>query len=166
MSRFKRSFLIAGACVTASVVGLSFAASGQDQSAAAPADVILARKTLMSVIARNMYPLDEMIYTGKINLPRGRSNADSIAAMMQAFPLLFPRSSNTWTPGQAGDLAVATFADPHIWDQYDFFLKEAKSATTYAFDASRAENETDFRKSITALRLTCDGCHATFQKNN
>jgi cytochrome c556 len=119
----------------------------------------------MSVIARNMYPLDEMVYTGKINLPRGRGHADSIAAMLQAFPLLFPAHTNAYKPGTA-DPASATFADPHIWDQFDFFYKETMTAAKYAFDASRAENETQFRKSVTELRLTCDGCHATFQKNN
>src|SRR4051794_8333225 len=60
--------VVGGACLAASMIGTSFVAMGQNQSAGAPADIILARKTLMSVIARNMYPLDEMIYTGKINL--------------------------------------------------------------------------------------------------
>jgi cytochrome c556 len=107
-----------------------------------------------------------MVYTGKINLQRGRANADSISAMLQAFALLFPPSTNSWVPNQAGDLAYATFADPHIWEQYDFFYKQVQAAAKYAFNASRSENETDFRKSVTELRLTCDSCHATFQKNN
>jgi cytochrome c556 len=153
------------ACLTGGI-GTNFIAWGQDQTAGAPADVILARKTLMSVIARNMYPLDEMIYTGKINLPRGRANADSISAMLQAFPFLFPPSTNTWTPNAVADPARATFADPHIWQQFDFFYKEVQASAKYAFNASRAENEAEFRKSVTELRQTCDTCHATFQKNN
>jgi hypothetical protein len=40
------------------------------------------------------------------------------------------------------------------------------TASKYAFEASRAETEAQFRKSVTELRLTCDGCHAAFQKNN
>jgi hypothetical protein len=88
--------------------------------AGAPRDIIFARKTLMSVIARNMYPLDEMIYTGKINLPRGRGHADSISDMLQALQFLFPMSTNTWTPNAGGDIAFATFADPHIWEEFDF----------------------------------------------
>lgn len=146
------------------ILGSSSSAWAQDK-ALPPGDVIAARKTLMSVIARNMYPLDEMIYTGKINLPRGRGHADSIAAMIQAFPLLFPAHTNAWKPG-AADPASSTFADPHIWDQFDFFYKESMTAAKYAFDASRADTEAQFRKSVTELRLTCDGCHATFQKNN
>src|SRR6516225_7550458 len=59
--------LVGGICL-ATIVSFAW---GQEQGA--PADLILARKTLMSVIARNMYPLDEMVYTGKVNLPRGRA---------------------------------------------------------------------------------------------
>jgi cytochrome c556 len=105
-------------------------------------------------------------YTGKVNLQRGRAAADSISAMLQAFPFLFPRSTNTWTPGATADPARSTFADPHIWDEFDFFYKEAQAASKYALEASRAENETDFRKSVTQLRQTCDTCHAAFQKNS
>jgi cytochrome c556 len=152
-------------CLTALVLGSGGSAAMAQDKALPPGDIITARKTLMSVIARNMYPLDEMIYTGKINLPRGRAYADSIAAMMQAFPLLFPAHTNSWKPGTT-DPASATFADPHIWDQFDFFYKESMAASKSAFDASRADTEAQFRKSVTELRLTCDGCHATFQKNN
>jgi cytochrome c556 len=160
ISTFRTGMLTAAAVLT---LAINFPAAGQEMP---PGDVIQARKTLMSVIARNMYPLDEMIYTGKINLPRGRAAADSISAMLQAFPFLFPRSTNTWTSGASADPARSTFADPHIWDQFDFFYKEVQAASKYALDASRAENETDFRKSVTQLRQTCDTCHAAFQKNN
>lgn len=163
LSQSRVARVIGGACLAVSVMATSFAALGQET---APADVISARKTLMSAIARNMYPLDEMVYTGKINLPRGRNNADSISAMLQAFPLLFPPSTNTWTPNAQRDPAAATFADPHIWEEFTFFSKEIQAAAKYAYDASRAENETDFRKNITLLRQTCDTCHAAFQKNN
>ena len=77
-SRRRISAILIGVCVGALVLGDGLVAWGQDK-ALPPGDVILARKTLMSVIARNMYPLDEMVYTGKINLQRGRGHADSIA---------------------------------------------------------------------------------------
>jgi len=128
--------ILVGVCLGALVLGDSAVAWGQDK-ALPPGDLILARKTLMSVIARNMYPLDEMIYTGKINLQRGRGHADSIAAMMQAFPLLFPAHTNAYKAGTT-DPASATFADPHVWEQFDFFYKESMAAAKYAFDASRA----------------------------
>jgi cytochrome c556 len=156
----------AAVCLAIGLVGTSVIAWGQDRTAGAPRDIIMARKTLMSVIARNMYPLDEMIYTGKINLQRGRGHADSISAMLQGFLFLFPTTTNTWTPNAGGDIAYATFADPHIWEEFDFFSKQVQAATKYALDASRAEKDADFRKNVTELRLTCDNCHATFQKNN
>ncbi len=65
-SRRRIGSILMGVCLGALVLGDSFVAWGQDK-ALPPGDVILARKTLMSVIARNMYPLDEMVYTGKIN---------------------------------------------------------------------------------------------------
>jgi hypothetical protein len=82
--------IIGGACMLAGIVGQLQAGTGS--SALPPADVISARKTLMNAIARNMYPLDEMSYTGRFNMPRGR-NTDQ-PAMLQAFPLL-SASTNT-----------------------------------------------------------------------
>jgi cytochrome c556 len=163
--RWIMSSMIGGACVVAGIMGTG-AALAQDPSALAPADVISARKTLMNAIARNMYTLDEMVYTGKFNLPRGRNNADSISAMLQAFPFLFPPSTNTWVANAPRDPAADTFTDPKLWSEYGFFYKEAQAAAKYAYNASRAETEAEFRKSVTELRLTCDTCHATFQKNN
>ena len=166
----KRNASVAGiaglACLGVLGIDASFTALAQGQGVSAPGEIISARKTLMSVVARNMYPLDEMIYTGKINLSRGRANADSISAMLQAFQFLFPPATNAWTPNAVGNPAQATFADPHIWDQFDFFSKELQASAKYAFEASRAETDTDFRKSVTLLRQTCDTCHAAFQKNN
>jgi hypothetical protein len=68
----------------------------------------------MNAIARNMYPLDEMSYTGKFNLPRGRNNADSISAMLQTFPLLFPPSTNTWVPNAPRELSIDPVADERL----------------------------------------------------
>jgi cytochrome c556 len=160
-----KKIAFAVATAVAVVVGTSFIALGQDQSAAAPKDVILARKTLMIVTADNMRDIEAMTGSGTINLARGRADANGIAAMLMAFPHLFPPSTNTWTPNVPRD-AADTFTDPSLWKEYAFFYKEAQAASKYAFDASRAENETDFKKHVTDLRSTCDTCHATFQKNN
>jgi hypothetical protein len=87
-----------------------------------------------------MYPLDEMSYTGRFNLPRGRNNADSISAMLQAFPLLFPPSTNTWVPNAPRDPAVDTFADPKLWSEYTFFYKEAQAAGQVCIRRTRLRN--------------------------
>jgi hypothetical protein len=55
-------------------------ALGQDQNPATPKDVIFARKTLMNSIGTNMYAIDEMLETAKIDLVTGRANAESISA--------------------------------------------------------------------------------------
>jgi cytochrome c556 len=155
-----------GACLAATIVGASFNALGQDQSAATPNDVVFARKTIMAVIANNMYEIDSMLGTGKVDLAKGRANADSISAMLLAFPHLFPPTTNTWTPNAPRDPAVDTFADPGIWTSYAFFYNESQAASKYAYGASRAENDEEFKKFAVQLRLTCDTCHSAYQKNN
>jgi cytochrome c556 len=135
----------------------------QDPNPASPTEVIYARKTLMNSIAANMYPIDGMLETGKIDLVTGRANAESISAMLMAFPHLFPNSTNLWFANAKRDPATDTLADAAIWESRSFFNKEALAASKYAFDASRAQNITDFSKSSRDLRQTCDGCHSTYQ---
>jgi len=157
---------IFGACLAISValVGVGSVALAQDQNPATASDVVLARKALMNSIGTNMYVIDQMLETGNIDPVSGRANADTISAMLMAFPHLFPNSTNLWTPNNAArNPATDTLADAAIWESRSFFYKEAMAASQYAFDASRAQNVVEFRKSATDLRQTCDGCHATFQ---
>ena len=154
------------ACLAATIVGMSFVAWGQDQSIATPKDVIFARKILMATVANSMYPIDQMLQTGKIDLTIAHHYADAIAGMMAAFPHLFPPTTNTWTPNAPRDPATDTFAAPAIWESFALFYKEAKAAAEYAYDASQAKDVEEFRKHAVQLRLTCDTCHATYQKNN
>lgn len=160
----RQLFTIAGT-LGAVLVG-SVALAQDDQSAATPTDVIFARKVLMAVIASNMYEIEGMISSGKIDLARGRANADAISAMIMAFPHLFPPSTNTWLPNVARDPTVDTFADPAIWKSYTFFYKQSQASAKYAYNASRADSEADFKKFTAELRLACDTCHASYQKNN
>ncbi len=169
---FKRLFwrprvraVLGGVCVATTVIGASFVAFGQDNGIA-PKDVIRARKIVMSTIANSMYEIDGMLQTGKIDLPKARHHADAISGLLVAFPHLFPPSTNTWTPNAPRDPVADTFTDPSLWKEFTFFYKEAQRAAEYAYDASRAENDAEFRKNATELRLACDTCHATFQKNN
>jgi cytochrome c556 len=168
-ARLRNGLLVAvgAACLSASVAGASLTASAQDdRGVTPPRDVISARKTLMVVIADNMQEIEAMLASGKTDLTRARANANSISAMLVAFPHLFPSSTNTWTPNAQRDPVSDTFTDPSLWKEFGFFYKEAQAAAKYAFDASRADTEADFRKHAGNLRLTCDTCHATFQKNN
>lgn len=166
LQRQRRIAAVIGIACLAVGVGTSFMALGQDQSVATLNDIVFARKTLMVSIANNMYPIDQMRETGKFDLPRGRASADAISAMLMAFPLLFPPTTNTWTDKAPRDPAVDTFASPTIWQEYTFFYKQAQASSKYAFDLSHAEDVPAFRRLATELRLACDTCHAAFQKNN
>jgi cytochrome c556 len=161
MSRIGRS--IGGACLAVALIGASSAVLGQDPNPATPKDVIFARKTLMNSIGTNMYVIDGMLETGKIDLVSGRAHAESISAMLITFPHLFPNNTNQWKQNAVRDPATDTLADAAIWESRSFFYKDAMAASKYAFDASRAENAADFRKSARDLRQTCDGCHSTYQ---
>lgn len=160
--RWKTIFMVASAFLATAVTSVL----GQEQSSVTPKDVIFARKILMATIAINMYPIDQMLQTGKIDLPMGRHYTDAIAGMLLAFPHLFPPSTNTWTANAPRDPTTDTFADPTIWQSFDFFYKECKAGADYAYDASQARTEDEFKKHAAQLRLTCDTCHATYQKNN
>lgn len=157
---------IRSVCMALALITVSSAAFAQDPNPASPKDVIFARKTLMSAIGANMYPIDEMLETGKIDLARAHTSLESISAMLMAFPHLFPPSTNLWKQNAVRDPATDTLADPAIWESRSFFYRDAMAASKYAFDASRAQNVADFRKSTRDLRLTCDGCHSTYQKKD
>jgi cytochrome c556 len=154
---------IGGACLAAALTVASSVSFGQDANPAPPKDTIVARKTLMNTIGTNMYPIDEMLETGKIDIAAARIPLESISAMLLAFPLLFPPSTNLWYPNAARNPATDTLADASIWESRSFFYRDALAASKYAFDASRAQNVADFMKSARDLRLTCDGCHSTYQ---
>jgi cytochrome c556 len=154
---------IGGACLAAALTVASSVAFGQDPNPASPKDMIVARKTLMNTIGTNMYPVDEMLETGKIDNAGARVYLESISAMLMAFPLLFPPSTNLWYQNAKRDPATDTLADASIWESRSFFYRDALAASKYAFDASRAQNVSDFRKAAGDLRLTCDGCHSTYQ---
>jgi cytochrome c556 len=150
-------------CSAVALIGVSSVVLAQDQNPATPKDVIVARKTLMNTMGTNMYPVDEMFETGKIDLGAARVPLESISAMLMAFPHLFPPSTNLWKQGTARDPATDTLADAAIWASRECFYRDAMAASKYSFDASRAQNVADFRKSARDLRLTCDGCHSTYQ---
>jgi cytochrome c556 len=155
-------------CTTALVIAAAFGASpaalAQDQSAATPADAIFARKTLMDAIGMNMDDITGMLESGKINLERGHAYADSISIMLMAFPHMFPPSTNQWKQGADRDPATDTYASPDVWTNFTDFYKRAGATSKTAYDASRAENEAEFKAKAAELQNGCDGCHAAYMK--
>jgi cytochrome c556 len=164
--RHRVAAAIGVALLAAGVVGTTFNALGQDQSAAVPKDVIFARKILMDAIGTNMDEIETMTGSGnEINLHEGREHADMISVMLMAFPHLFPASTNQWMPNAVRDPGTDTFASPEVWANYSDFYKQAATASKIAYNASRAKEQGAYRTYIADLRQACDACHKAYQKD-
>jgi cytochrome c556 len=148
-------------------VGAGVTASGEDQSAAIAKDAIFARKILMDSIGTNMDELEGMTSSDKgVNLTEGHEHADNISIMLMAFPHLFPPNTNQWKPNVERDPGRDTYAAPALWQSYPDFYAQAARASKTAYNASRAQQEADFKKFVAELRVACDSCHAVYLKTD
>ena len=148
-------------------VGFSLTASGEDQSAVIAKDAIFARKILMDTISTNMDELETMTTSDKgLNLAEGHEHADNISIMLMAFPHLFAASTNQWKPNVDRDPGRDTYASPDVWTNYADFYARAARASKIAYNASRAQQEADFKKFVAELRVACDSCHAVYFKTD
>jgi len=149
------------------VFGAVGAARGQDQGAVTPKDTIYARKVLMDAIDENMNAIETAVNSGQsIDLDRLEPQADTISAMLMAFPHLFPPSTNQWKPNAERDPARDTYGSPDIWNKFSDFYRQASAASKLAYNASRAKQQGDFVKSIASLRTACNACHADYLKTD
>jgi cytochrome c556 len=156
-----------GALLAACSLVLNCAASGQERTAAAPKEVIFARKILMDTINNNMDEIEGMIGAGKdVDLAEAREHADTISVMLMAFPHLFPESTDQWKPNVERDPGTDTYASPDVWSNYADFYKKAADASKIAYKASRAKEQAEFKTFVAALRQACDNCHAAYQKGD
>jgi cytochrome c556 len=161
------AFAISAAVLAASILGLSLAASGQDQSGTIAKDAIFARKILMDAIGRNMDELEGMTASSKpIDLAEGNEHADNISIMLMAFPHLFAASTNQWKPVVERDPGRDTYASPDLWTNYSDFYAQAANASKIAYRASRAKQEDAFKTFVADLRVACDSCHAVYLKSD
>jgi cytochrome c556 len=150
-------------------VGLIFAAStasAQDQTASAPTDAIIARKTVMNSLSDKMDDIEGAISSGKIDLAVAHADADTISVFLMAFPHLFPPATNQWKPNIARDPATDTFASPDIWIKFADFYMQSSAASRAAYNASRSQNENDLKAAIAKLRIQCNACHSDYLKQN
>ena len=137
----------------------------QDQSVAIAKDAIFARKILMDSIGTNMDELEGMTSSDKgVNLTEGREHADNVSIMLMAFPHLFPPNTNQWKPNVERDPGRDTYAAPALWENYPDFYAQAARASKIAYNASRSQHDSDFKKFVAELRVACDSCHAVYLK--
>jgi cytochrome c556 len=162
--RARMAFGLAAAFVAA-ILTTGLAATAQDKGAAAAADVIFARKTLMNFICEKMANIELMIALRQIDLDAARRQADAISVMFTAFPHLFPASSNQWNPGADPDPATDTYASPELWTEFPDFYQRTEAAAQTAHAMSRAVNIDDFKTRARELRIICDTCHALYSEN-
>jgi cytochrome c556 len=163
--RRRAAVRLARAGIVAIALATSLAAIAQDQRAAIPKDVILARKALMNFMCDKMMDIERMIATGHIDIAGARGNADAISAMFMALPHLFPPGSNQWNPNAVPDPETDTYASPEVWTRFaDFYRLSAASAQS-AHDMSRATNVEEFKSRARELRIICDECHALYSEN-
>jgi cytochrome c556 len=147
--------LTIGICL--SVAGQHTGAPAGDRSPTVgethPADVVLARRVLMTGIGRNMDEITGMIEDGGVfSLGEAREHADLISTMLLAFPHLFPIESNTWSEKLANDdPAHVSLALPTVWRNYDDFARPASLA-----DRPRRE----LRRVCRAIQGACEGIAA------
>lgn len=146
------------------LLATTLTASGQDQSAATAKDVIFARKVLMDSLSDKMDRIEMMIAAGKINLDEAHDLADTVSVMLQAFPHLFPASSNQWKPNVELDPGTDTFASPDVWSKFADFYQRAGAASKAAFTMSQAEKDDALKSGTAELRKDCNACHEAYLK--
>jgi cytochrome c556 len=156
-----------GAAVAAMLLAAGWATPGPEQSAAAPADTIFARKIMMDTIDNQMNEVEGMLAaTGKLDLAEARDHADVISVMLMAFPHLFPPGTNQWRPNVARDAGRDTYAAPELWTNFAQFNARAGEAYKVAYRASRAKQADEFKMLIAELRGACNACHALYLKTD
>ena len=161
---FLRSYC-ACLAVAAALLGSSGGARTQENSASVVADKIFARKILMDTIDTRMDSIDFMVTSNKpMDFASAVDDADTISAMLLAFPHLFPPETNQWKQDAKRDPARDTFASPELWVKFADFYRRAGEASRIALEASQAKKVEEFKTHFEALRAACDACHALYVK--
>jgi cytochrome c556 len=153
---------IALAGLVAASLAIGPAAMAQDQSAAAGADAIFARKTIMDALCDKMAEIERMIALGKIDTKVTHAHGDTISVMLMAFPHLFPPGTNKWKPDLDQDPLTETLASPNLWSSFPDFYRQATAAAKTAFALSRADKIDDIKTNARELRIECDTCHSLY----
>ena len=145
--------------ITLSLVVSTLPASAQDSSVGDAETMIGARRELMAEIERLMIPIDLGAIGESVSAADPRSNAVSIATMLDAFPHLFPDATNRYD--SQTDLPI-TLALPAVWSQAALFVSMSETASQAAVAVGNAQNADSLVVAAQHLRASCDACHALF----
>jgi cytochrome c556 len=133
--------------------------SSAPAGAAAPADIVAARRQVMAVIGTQMAPIQAAIADGNGDLTALAPRAEAVAGLMAAFPHLFGANTDPSKPDAA---ELATDAAPAIWQDFPAFTAFANSSLHAATAAATAADLQEFLILAEALDQTCTDCHAQF----
>lgn len=124
-----------------------------------PHDVIAARQALMAEIERFMRPIDSYSAGEPIDPEEVRAAAETISTMLLATPHLFPPPTNLYDEKAE---SPATLALPTVWESFSTFYSLAGAAADAATTVASTSEETALRGAASALRASCDTCHAVY----
>jgi cytochrome c556 len=125
-----------------------------------PDDVIMARQLLMDSNETAMGPIDRAAGGQDIALASLKDQAYTIYTNLSIAPHLFPIETKPVVSPDGS--APSTAATPAVWANFDMFYDTAAKAANVAYDASQAADIGKFRDLAKQLRMSCDGCHATY----
>lgn len=168
--------------VTCVAAGLSLAACSEDRSQEASAgaaaepgdavsivqeehgdipepDIVYGRQVLMTALLNLMLPIDRAAAGDSFDLGDARRRAESISAILVAFPFMFPEGAG---PEETRDNDWPSIALPAVWEENEAFHEKAEEVSEIAFDLVAITDEAAFRAKARELRQGCDSCHASF----
>jgi cytochrome c556 len=122
-----------------------------------PQDVIDARRAIMTAVEDLMRPIDGYTADGEGDPTALTASAQKIAAMLLAFPHLFPPTTNLYNPAVE---SPPTLALPKLWEEFPAFYAMALAASTTATAMAATTGAEPLREASRSLRASCDSCHA------
>ena len=123
------------------------------------AEIIEARRVLMRQVQRSMQPIDAFTVEGTGDAATVRAAAETIEAMMLAFPHLFPPATNLY---DATLSEPPTIALPAVWEGFATFSAAAEKSERTAAAVAASTDAASLRTAAVALRTSCEDCHARF----
>lgn len=124
-----------------------------------PMELIQARWGLMDHVQLLMQPIDATQVEKVRDAGQPRINARAIAAMLRAFPHLFPPGTNLYQPEGPG---FPTLALPSIWKNFDGFYNLAMASARSADALAATATDQALREAAASLRASCDACHTLY----
>lgn len=165
MVRFSRVLLagIAAAGILSTGLAAQDAPAPSDAATAfTPAETVAARQGLKAQVAIMRTGIEFAVEEGDSeSFESLAADFATIAAIVEAFPHLFPADTNPDAIAEAG-LDVSTDASSAIWDDFAAFAAMAKSVAATARAASEAPDFATLAQASTGVWAACTACHDAY----